>query len=464
MSKKKRLLFIAVGIALAVILAGAIFLFIHYQKIQKDFRSMENEVWDSLFLSMYPVDAYEEEDFYYYRGLQILPAEYSIPNGKVMRWYMKHAVECNEEISTVYLGIDPERTAKEDIVILIQENPQIRFEILIAHPKMDYWLDKSRTQCDKALETYQIFAEWVIGLPNAGTYFYGDEEWLVCNEGNYTDTFTTNKEVSLFLMCNSDYLHSYMLTQDNVAAEMQNMRNLIEKYRETGVAYPECGDYDIVFLGDSIIGNYTDSMSVPEVVKTLTGAGVYNCGYGGRSAALGKKDDLSMDMIAQAIIEEDIKGIPADTQVYAGLEAFFKREETDKKLMFVINYGLNDFFNGYPVQGSDAYDHYSYTGALRAGVTALKKAYPEAEILLMTPNFTVYYDYGEAVQSAKGGTLKEYAEAVISLGEELDVKVLDNFHELPINRDNFEEYLSDGCHLNERGRFLLGSRISEQIK
>jgi len=222
--------------------------------------------------------------------------------------------------------------------------------------------------------------------------------------------------------------------------------------------------FDIVFLGDSIIGNYTDSMSVPEVVKTLTGARVYNCGYGGRSAALGEKDDLSVDMIAQAIVEEDIKGIPADTQVYAGLEAFFEREETDKKLMFVINYGLNDFFNGYPVQGSDAYDHYSYTGALRAGVTALKEAYPEAEVLLMTPNFTVYYDYGEAVQSAKGGTLKEYAEAVISLGEELDVKVLDNFHELPINRDNFEEYLSDGCHLNERGRFLLGSRISEQIK
>ena len=106
----------------------------------------------------------------------------------------------------------------------------------------------------------------------------------------------------------------------------------------------------------------------------------------------------------------------------------------------------------------------TYQGALRAGIKKLQEAYPETQILLMTPNFTTYSECGKVQISEVGGVLEEYVEAVLSLAEECEVNVLDNYHELPITLENWKKYLADGCHLNERGRFLVGKRIAQKLK
>ena len=57
----------------------------------------------------------------------------------------------------------------------------------------------------------------------------------------------------------------------------------------------------------------------------------------------------------------------------------------------------------------------------------------------------------------------DYVEALIALANEQDIELLDVYHQLDINADNHPVYLLDGCHPNERGRFLIGQLIAEQL-
>ncbi len=450
----------------AVIIIVMVIILSNGLKIKEDIDRLQTEEYDTLFLSMYPVDNYEEEDFMYYRGMDCVKTEYSISNGKLMRWYMKTAREAGNSINRVYLGINPEHTSKEDIVLMIQENPETIFELTLAYPQMEYWTKKSVESFDKIMQNYQEFAEWIIQLENANLYYFGCEEWLIANPSNYEEVFLTNTEVSEFLMCNTDESHPYEITKENVQVKFEKMRTLVEQYRTTPNVYPEGEEVEIVFIGDSIIGNYTDSLSVPEVVRGLTGATVYNCGYGGCSAA--KRDDKEgcFPEVVEALIKGETSGLPEDKPVYNGVEQFEIREvsASDKQLVFVINYGLNDYYDGLPIVTEETYDIYSFTGALRQGIRKLKEAYPQAQILLMTPNFTAQYNWGKDKTSEQGGTLEQYAEAICLLAEELEVDILDNFNELPICEENWQVYIPDSTHLNEKGRFLLGSRIAQKIK
>lgn len=463
---KKRTIFILLSGALILVfvLAGVLLCKQSVDKvIREDLKRLEEENYDSVFFSMYPTDHYKEEEYMRLRGMQTVRTACHITGTKLLRRYMKTAAE-SVGLKTVYLGIDPLRIAKEDVVLLIQENPGIMFEVVPAYPKVDYWLKMSPQKCAKALETYQLFAEWISVLPNAGLYFFAGEEWLICNPGNYEDTFLVNEEVSVFLMGNMDVLHPYRLTAENAARKISDMSALIEEYRSEPKTYPKGEDMDIVFLGDSIIGNYTNSMSIPGVVEALTGARVYNCGYGGKGAALSDNTRIHLFLIAEKLGNGIMDGLPEGEQLTKGLTEFINREQTDRKVMFVINYGLNDYFDGVPVESEDAEDISTYSGAIRKAVRMLQEEYPEARILLMSPNFTIYYENGITRRSEQGGILAEYADAVLRLAKELETEVLDNFHELPTTAENWKEYLADGCHLNVLGRFLVGERIAEKIQ
>lgn len=463
---KKRTIFILLSgvLILALVLVGFLLGRQRFDKvIRADLKRLEEESYDAVFFSMYPTDHYKEEEYMRLRGMQTVRTAYPITNIKLLRRYMQAAGE-STALKTVYLGIDPLHIAKEDVVLLIQENPGIMFEVVPAYPKVDYWLEMSPKKCAEALETYQLFAEWISVLPNAGLYFFAGEEWLICNPGNYEDTFLVNEDVSVFLMGNMDELHPYRLTAENAAKKVSDMSTLIEEYRNEPKTYPKGADLDIVFLGDSIIGNYTNSMSIPGVVEALTGARVYNCGYGGKGAALSDNTRIPLPLIAEKISSRITDGLPEGEQLTKGLTEFVNREQTDRKVMFVINYGLNDYFDGVPVESEDAEDISTYSGAIRKTVRMLQAEYPEARILLMSPNFTVYFENGTTRRSEQGGILAEYADTVLRLAKELETEALDNFHELPTTAENWEEYLADGCHLNVLGRFLVGERIAEKIQ
>lgn len=455
-----------VVLLLMILIGGmfAVWMMNHGLKRKADLSRLENEEYDTVFLSMFPTDYYEEGDWTYFRAMDIVKTSYEIPNVKVLRKYMETIGQSANVVTTVYLGLDPTVGNVEDIVLLIQEHPETFFEIILEYPQIEYWKALSEKRCEERLQSYVKACEGLLLLENARVYLVSGQEWLICNPSNYTTPFCTNTEVSQFLMCNFDYLHPYLLTVENWQERIEDMKTVIQSNRTGEISYPDAKQVQIVFFGDSIIGNYTNSMSVPEVAKALSKAEVFNCGYGGRGAALCKETEISFPEIVDAFIAQDMNCLPEGTQLYDGVKMFIERENTDRELMFVINYGLNDYYNGAVLESENMYDITSYGGALRGGIEKIKKEYPDAQIVLMTPNFTTYFDYGQGRNSEAGGVLEEYAELALEIARQQQVGVLDNYHELPITKDNWKDYQDDGCHLNERGRFLLGSRIARIIK
>lgn len=452
-------------------IAAVIFLYFFPKERRSDYKRLSSESYDTVFLSMYPVDYFYEEDFTYYRGMNIVKASYTIPSFATLESYMDVIARSGNTISTIYLGVLPDELPSDELAVLLQSYPGVHFEIILPNPSLDYWLELSETECTAKLEAYRDFTLPLLQYENMAFYFFGAEEWLIANPANYCDVLLTSETASRTIMLNADQGHSYLLTVDKLEEDLDTLSALIADNRSHAAENTIIQDYQIIFLGDSVIGNFSGSTSIPGVVEGLTNAQVYNFGIGGGCATDSSENISSLPDIVNALIYRDTSYLSPSTEyaqnvaltedIAAYLE--YSETETPENLCFVINYGLNDYFSGCLIASEDSYDVHTYAGAIRTSMTALQEAYPDAPIILATPNFTSYFGNGTEYREGASHTLEDYANAVISLSEELHVELVDNFNELDINAENHFQYLSDGCHPNETGRFLMGQRIAAKL-
>ncbi len=467
MTKKRRskiILVMTTFVAIAIIAAIFLFLYIFPKEMRNDFDRLSNESYDTVFLSMYPVDNYEEDKYTYWRAMDIVVTSHEIPDMFTLKNYLKKVSKAGT-VTTIYLGVLPEKIDATELAALLLSYPTIRFEVILPYPQIDYWLALSTEECESLLQTYRDFIPPLLNHEMISPYFFGAEEWLIANPANYEDTFLTNAGVSETLMLHSDRDHAYVLksdTQPSPTASIDALSTLIAQYREAPTEYPDLSGWNIVFLGDSVIGNYTNTTCIPSVTGGLTGANVYNMGFGGGSAAEFPDNNYSLPDIANALIQKDLSSLPAEQQVYYGMEQYIQ-DNPEGQLCVVINYGLNDYYAGAPLETENPYDIYSYAGAMRTAIKSLKEAYPDVRILLNTPNFTSFFDFGMEYRFDQKHTIVDYVDKLITIAEEMDVEVLDNYRELGINEENFFEYLLDGCHPNEKGRFMIGRNVALKL-
>lgn len=421
-----------------------------------DYQRIADTAYDTVFLSMYPIDTYREEDYAYFRGMTLFKSSYCIPSLSVLKDYMRHIADSGNQVTTAYLGIKPELTDPERLRELLGRYPDITFEIVLPYPSADYWRALSREDYEQELSAYCNFLTSVPEIQEANFYFFGAREWLIANPGNYVGHWSANEEISQMLMAYSDRDHGALVTAENAAAWAQALTSLTYALRESPQVYPDLSGQCIVFFGDSVIGNYTGSASIPGVVSGLTGAAVYNCGHGGDSATLAP---ATID----AFFREDLSAFPEDSQPYAGTAAYLESRPTDGQPCFVINYGLNDYFSGIPMSSEDPYDTATYCGALRTAVKLIRENAPGARVILCTPNFSSAFQNGTEPHGTDGLVLEDYVDALLSLAEELDTDVLDNYHSLGITPANEGQYLADQVHPNEACRFLIGSNLAQLL-
>lgn len=238
----------------------------------------------------------------------------------------------------------------------------------------------------------------------------------------------------------------------------------------------------IVAFGDSVFGLIRDETAVPQQVQDLTGQSVYNAAFGGTCLARTDSDrrmdyasgSLSFVGLAKAVragdfgVQQALRVRESNTEYFAevidGLEAVdFAQVET-----VLIQQGLNDYHAGTPIENrNDPYDEYSFLGALRTAVEALRKKNPEVRIVLITPTYTWYTATGLTCEEADqgGGVLEAYVEAELRAGEELGIEVVDVYHDFYPHEswDDMNLYTSDGLHPNEEGRKKLAERIAEKL-
>ena len=464
MPKKK--LGICIAILLLAIAAVLSFLLFGKPKAQReDYRQISSRTYDTVFLSMYPLDTYREQDFTDYREMTVLKTAYCIPDFSVVKQYMKRVAKSGNSISTVYLGIRPDKASPEDLLALSQLYPSAGFEIILAYPSADYWKSLSEEEYAEMLGIYCDFLSALQEQPNLRYYFYGSQAWLIANPHNYRDHWLVEENIAREIMLHSDTIHEYLVTPERAAAFSRQLTELTEKIRNAPETKPDLSDHCVVFLGDSVIGNFTDSLSVPGVVTALSDATVYNCGYGGNSASMHPECPTALPGISQALVEGDLSLLPEDTQVYSGISSYLTDPPKDKKMCVVIYYGLNDYFAGYRITSEeDPYDISTYAGAIRTAVATLRAGLPEAQIILCTPNYCRQFNYGTEPHGEGGYILEQYADAVIALSEELETDLLDTYHGFGINKDNWSDFIPDQVHPNAAFRFLIGESLTNLIR
>ncbi|MBE5869374.1 MAG: SGNH/GDSL hydrolase family protein [Lachnospiraceae bacterium] len=449
-----------------------------YQQKEEDLNQLLYSEYSGVFCSMYSVENYDQEDFASYYGVDTLKIDTELCNTAEMGHYVYAALASGNSVGNVFLGLDLEQLwngaqgdlkqleadFREDILSLIPSRSGTRFHVLFSAPSLNYWLAKSEQEIEELMAVGNLVVSMLDKYHNVDIYFFGDQEWLTANPENYVDDHLINKDVTrklfLYTICDG----RYKVHKEMAAEQLENLKQFVLRRKKNAAEYPDLFGWDVVLFGDSIIGNHTGSSSVAGVISGLSNARVYSMAVGGTTAAQVSGTRGSFSTAIELFATGDVvRGAGLDN-FGRSLEQYILDDHGGRRLCFVINYGLNDYFNGYSVANKDdIYDDTTYAGALRSGVDMLKKMYPDAVIVLMTPNYITVFENGTLQMSQNGGTLVEYLNMVGQVAGGMNVGLLDNYTGLGIHAGNAKGYLEDGCHLNEAGRYLLGIRILEKI-
>lgn len=235
----------------------------------------------------------------------------------------------------------------------------------------------------------------------------------------------------------------------------------------------------IVVFGDSIMGEYREETSVTALMEEILGKKVFNGGLGGTCYSYTEaperlaynKDILNMAGLSKAICADDFR-----PQLTAGIKEsatdYFANTVEDISLLEYENvevvflaHGMNDYHAAVPFDNSeDKYDSYTFKGAMRTSVKNLKEAYPNLRIILVTPTYSWYTATGLTCENYDTGRgyLEDYVEAQLELAEELDLEIIDLYHDFYIH-DSYEDwqlYTNDGLHPNETGRRMIAEKLA----
>ncbi len=246
---------------------------------------------------------------------------------------------------------------------------------------------------------------------------------------------------------------------------------------------PKQQQYSIVVLGDSIMGQYRDDTSVSSQLGSLLGQEVFNGALGGTSLSriekerrIGyTKDSLSVTALAEAIaandfgVQQTVRIRESATEYFADTIDELQTIDFEKVETILVCAGVNDYHAGveiYPEE--DDYDAYTFVGALRRIIRDIRNAYPHIQIVLVTPTYTWYKEVNLTCEEYDlgGGILEQYVDAQREVAQEMDVEIIDLYHDV-YPQETFADwqlYTSDGVHPNDLGRKMIAEIIAQYLK
>ncbi len=138
-----------------------------------------------------------------------------------------------------------------------------------------------------------------------------------------------------------------------------------------------------------------------------------------------------------------------------------RAEIMDRKADTVVVFGgTNDFGHGDAPFGTvDSEDIYTFCGAVNSLISKLKRDFPEAAIVFMTPLHRVTE---QEPSEPDGKILADYAEAIRTICRKRDIPVIDLFSINPL--DPFDgELVPDGLHPGDKGHVILADVVAEGL-
>ncbi len=480
--KKKILLSILIFVVMLA--AGALYLYLHMlhysndEARRNDVAAMEQWEYEVLVLPIYGEATVNPYPFEYFMGAETYLAEHDYGKLTDLSDYLSEAVRSCGTLTDVYAYFDPvkmsddfwgsasltQKAYQKLLYETVAANSQVNFVFILPAYSLEYWCETDDADMAEAMESYLLFCNIFQGLENVRMYYFGHLDWVIANRNNYVDPTTCTETVINRLTALTMPTDTYKVTAGDMVAHTAALTERVAGEKASPAPDPGLSEYEVVFFGDSIIGNYSGSLSIPGIFNSMTGAESYNCAIGGQSAsAIEDEETGALDKSLNYFLT----GSPTDVfatkeQFRAEVARFREGEHQADKLCFVLEYGLNDYFAGRVISNpADENDITTYSGAMRTAVRRLQEAYPEAVIVLLTPTYTYALSNATIPQSEVGGPLSDYVAAVKELGAELGVPVVDNFTGLGVDETNWTEYIEDGTHYNDSGRYLIAGKLAE---
>ena len=237
---------------------------------------------------------------------------------------------------------------------------------------------------------------------------------------------------------------------------------------------PAVNRLQIVFLGDSILDGYRNETGIAYLTGVYCDADVYNLAMGGTTAALVTYESAVYDQWSSRCLQGVVHAIcgNVDAKIMDGYRAgeVFATCDFSNTDYFVIEYGMNDFLSGVPLNDEDdTFDEYTYVGALRVAIQRLREAVPDATIVLCSPNYAQFWGKdgsylgdGNMVNNG-GGKLVEYYRVCGNVSVDMNTLFLDAYEGIGLDAYSADEYLEDGIHLSEKGRRKYAEKLSKII-
>lgn len=241
--------------------------------------------------------------------------------------------------------------------------------------------------------------------------------------------------------------------------------------------------YDMVVLGDSILGQTQDETAIPYQVGEALDLTVFNGAMGG--TCMGRqqetlyqndiRDALSFVSISKSIVAKDfrmqklVKLNESGTQHFPELIEQLSGIDFSNVKILLIGYGVNDYHAGEAIfSEDDPYNEYTCIGALLSGIRTLQNSYPNLRIVMVTPTYTWYTDRGVTCEEyvLGGNVLENYVNAELVAAEELGIEIIDLYHDVYPHDTwgDWKRYSTDGLHPNEDGRKLISQIIIDYLQ
>lgn len=471
------------------------------EKRDSDYAKCVDEQYEVAHISMWNIDALDESTYPSLFGYSIIYPHYEFKTPMELREYLDRIVSSKSDLNHVYINIDPyilennykdavfydenpqpfEEYIHNEILQLFNDYPKVSFDLFLPARPVSYWASLPVEEYNEIMDRWYVFLMYLHWCPNVVVRYLGDQEWLVANDYNYEspERFTDEVLRTAYL-----YLYAYEEYEVN-APELKQKKGAIDKY----IRKEKNGDYNVcdlsgkkvVFMGDSLFDFVKlDSACISGVVKRMTGAECYNFAISGTCASA--IDNYGFTRIANATAMKSVLDLESRYQREA--KRFLADYKEDDDVVFVILYGMNDYFSNVPIVEDDIEEtpadtedsgeddgtvkivftaDDTFNNSIRYGIESLKKAYPQALIIVLSPYVIGTNKGGKEPYTEGGRTLPEYIKAIDEICKREQVEYYDLYSEGPINKDNLVEFLSDGIHTKESGVFLLGEDIAEVI-
>lgn len=239
----------------------------------------------------------------------------------------------------------------------------------------------------------------------------------------------------------------------------------------------------IVAFGDSVLGLFRGEDGIAAQAGSLLDKSVYCAGFGGTCVSrLDRenrldygKDALSLAALTKAVLMDDFGPQQTVFLKESATEYFGETVDGLARIDFstveltMIEHGLNDFYAGVPLRNEeDPMDEYTFAGALRSSLEALRKTNPDMRIVLITPTYTwmLAGPYTCEEFDAGYGNQEAYVAEEIQIAAEYGVEVIDVYHDFFPHEewDDWKMYTMDGLHPNEAGRRLIAEKIAAYLE